>query len=225
MVHHVRCLVSGRAALRYRAEALPAEVGDQVFQYAVAAQDAGDKLITAWLWIPPDAERIPGVLIGGLTLMEQQFVVDPQIRQACRAEQLAIVYCYPAIDAVFDYKQKKSAERLQQALDDLAAASGYDELATAPWFPLATRSVRCSPATWSVSIRIDVSAHCSSRVVSRLCPAIPKPRWPACRFWSSRVNSKSLVPARAECCATEDREAAWKGMRKYPGLVPKMNDT
>ena len=108
---------------------------DAVFQYAVRTKDVNDKEVTAFLWVPPEAERVRGVLVGGLTLMEQEFVEDPLIRKVCAKEQLAIVYLFPAFDANFDYKGKGAGRRLQQLLDDLGEASGYPEIATAPLFP------------------------------------------------------------------------------------------
>jgi hypothetical protein len=107
----------------------------QVYQYAVPAQDVAGKEITAYLWVPPEADRLRGVLVGGQTLMEPAFAGDPAVRQACAAEKLAIVYFSPALDAQFDYRAKDSPARLQKALDDLAEASGYRELAAAPLFP------------------------------------------------------------------------------------------
>lgn len=113
-----------------------AVVRAEVYQFAVPAKDSAGKDITAFLWVPPDADRLRGALIGGLTLMEPAFARDPLIRQACAAEKLAIVYFLPSLDAQFDYKEKGSSTLLQKALDDLAAVSGYRELAVAPLLPV-----------------------------------------------------------------------------------------
>ena len=113
---------------------LAVPVTAEVYQYAVPAKNADGQPIMAYLWIPPEAERVNGVLVGGLTLMEPEFAKDPIIRQACAAEQLAIVYFAPSLDALFNYKEKNSGDLLQKALDDLASASGYREIAVAPLF-------------------------------------------------------------------------------------------
>lgn len=107
----------------------------EVYQYAVPATSADGKDITAYLWVPPEADRLRGVLVGGMTLMEPEFSRDPIIRQACAGEKLAIVFFSPSLDALFNYKEKKSGDLLLKALDDLAEASGYRELAAAPLFP------------------------------------------------------------------------------------------
>lgn len=92
-----------------------------VFQYAVPVTTAKGQS-AAYLWIPPMALQIRGVVMAGMTLMERQFAEDAQIRQACAAQQLAIAFL----------KCGLSATDLQQVLDDLAVRSGYRELSVAP---------------------------------------------------------------------------------------------
>ena len=85
-----------------------------VFQYAVpVATDRGQK--TAFLWLPPKAPHIRGVVIGGMTLMEREMAKDARIRAACTEEQLAIVFLKCGIGSV----------EIQRVLDDLAKASAY----------------------------------------------------------------------------------------------------
>ena len=92
-----------------------------VFQYAVPVE-TGKNPSEAFLWIPPQAAQVRGVVMAGMTLMERECVKDDRIRQACADRQLAIVFLkcgLPAVD-------------VQKVLDDLARASGYRELAVAP---------------------------------------------------------------------------------------------
>jgi hypothetical protein len=121
------------AAVALLALAAPAPAA--VYQYAVPVTAANGKEVTAFLWVPPDADRVRGVLVGGSILMEPAFAADPGIRTACAAEKLAIVLFNPHLDAVFDSADKKSDALLQKALDALAQASGYRELSVAPLFP------------------------------------------------------------------------------------------
>ncbi len=92
-----------------------------VFQYAVpvAARKAPG---TACLWIPPQAERVRGVVVAGMTLMERELAKDPRIRRACEEAQLAIVFVKCGLGAV----------DLPKVLEDLAEVSGYGELRAAP---------------------------------------------------------------------------------------------
>ena len=91
---------------------LATAVNGQVFQFAVPARDVKSNDITAYLWVPPDADRLRGVLVGGRTLMEQEFTGDAQIRAACAAEKLAIVYFSPPLDATFSYFENDSGRLL-----------------------------------------------------------------------------------------------------------------
>ncbi|MBM3997720.1 MAG: hypothetical protein FJ303_26790 [Planctomycetes bacterium] len=94
-----------------------------VFQYAVELP-AKKGNATAFLWLPPEAKQVRGVLMAGMTLAERELVKDPQIRKACEAEQLAIVFLTTGLGSV----------NIQEVLDEFAKASGYRELSVAPLF-------------------------------------------------------------------------------------------
>lgn len=92
-----------------------------VFQYSAPVEtERGER--AAFLWVPPEAPRIRGIVAGGMTLMERECVKDARIREACASESLAILFLACGLGQV-DF---------QKALDDLADASGYDEIRTAP---------------------------------------------------------------------------------------------
>jgi hypothetical protein len=96
---------------------------DAVFQHAVDVATT-KKTTTAFLWVPPEARRIRGVLMAGMTLAERELVQDPQVRAVCATEQLAIVFVKAGLSAV----------DIQKTLDDLARSSGYAELSRVPLF-------------------------------------------------------------------------------------------
>jgi len=110
-----------------------------VFQYAVSWESKGKKrtqTIAAYLWVPPKAERVRGLLIGGRILMEPDFVRDDVIREACAEESLGIVYFAPHFSAVFPYRDStRAGDTMEKALKDLAVKSGMPEVATAPLCP------------------------------------------------------------------------------------------
>ena len=64
---------------------------DAVFQFAITLPTA-KRETTAFLWIPHEAKQIRGVVMAGMTLAERELVKDPQVRKACAAEQLALVF-------------------------------------------------------------------------------------------------------------------------------------
>jgi len=92
-----------------------------VFQYNVAVET--DKNASeAFCWLPPQAERINGAVVGGMTLMEREMARDATIRKACGDQGLAIVFLKCGLGKV----------NVQKVLDDLARVSGFDELSKAP---------------------------------------------------------------------------------------------
>ncbi len=92
-----------------------------VFQIAIPVETRrGERM--AYLWIPPQADQVRGVVMAGMTLMEREFAQDARIRAACAEQQLAIVFLKSGLGAV----------DVQQVLNDLADKSGYGELSVVP---------------------------------------------------------------------------------------------
>jgi len=86
----------------------------------------------AFLWLPPQGERVRGLIVAQMTLLEKRFTADPQIRQAAADEQLAIVFFNPGFDALFDYVKNRSGEKLESLLAELAKQSRHPEIVHAP---------------------------------------------------------------------------------------------
>jgi hypothetical protein len=91
---------------------------DQVFQFSASLAIASNKTVTAWLWVPPRADRIRGVLVGGM----RDAACDPNVRRVCVEEKLAIA-------------RVPLDETLPAILAELGRVSGYREVAVAPWLP------------------------------------------------------------------------------------------
>lgn len=111
-------LTARQAAAADVAAAAPA-----VFQFAKAVKTStGER--DAFLWVPPRAQQVRGVLFAGMTSAERELVKDAAVRRVCEEESLAIVFLRTGIGSV----------NVQQVLDDFARASGYQELSVAPLF-------------------------------------------------------------------------------------------
>jgi hypothetical protein len=95
-----------------------------VFQYTVPVE-SGRGQATAFLWIPPEARQIRGVVMSGMTLAEREMSKDPQIRKACAEQQLAILFQKTGLGG---------PAQQQKVLDDFARVSGYRDLSVAPLF-------------------------------------------------------------------------------------------
>ena len=100
---------------------LAAHLRAAVFQYALPVETKkGERM--AYLWIPPQADEVRGVVMGGMTLMERELAQDARIRQACADRQLAILFLKCGLGAV----------DVAEVLDRFADRSGYRELSSAP---------------------------------------------------------------------------------------------
>ncbi len=103
------------------------------YQFSVAV-GGGHADARAFLWIPPDCQRVRGLLLGQQVILEKCVGDDPIIRGACARAGLAIVLCYDTPLGYFDYSQGAD-KQLQDLLNNLAAESGYAEIARAPVLP------------------------------------------------------------------------------------------
>jgi hypothetical protein len=114
--------------------ALVAPVRAADWQFAVDVPD-GNKQAKAYLWIPPQAPYVRGILVGQQVILEDKVLQDPAIRDVCAKENLAIVLICPGVVGYFDTTKGADAQ-FQSILDSLAKESGYGEIAQAPLISL-----------------------------------------------------------------------------------------
>lgn len=127
------------------AEALPSPV-NQVFQFAHTAERPGggsgsSGAASAYLWIPETCKKLRGLVIFCNNVPEHRLVGHPAIREACRANDLGLIWSVPTFWSFA--KDSKEPERIaghialfQSLLDSLADKSGYSEISTVPWLPV-----------------------------------------------------------------------------------------
>lgn len=100
------------------------------YQWAVPV-NIKDAESRAFLWIPPNCKHVRGLIFASQVILEKKFCDDVFIRTACEKEGLGIVIVFRSPLTFFNYKDGAD-KTLQKILDDLAAISGYDEVASAP---------------------------------------------------------------------------------------------
>ena len=105
-----------------------------VYQYSV---EVGQR--RAYLWIPPQATRVRGVVLSLANLLERNWLEDPIIRQAAADESLGVIWVGPAAKqpgaappALTADMRDGAADALQKMFKDLADDSGYAEMEFAP---------------------------------------------------------------------------------------------
>ena len=151
--------------------------GQAMYQWAIDVPRPDGKTCRAHVWIPPSAERIRGILIGG----ESSIAGDPAIRKACEDEGLAIIRA--GIDGIFNYKKGPGPEIFLKTLDMVAETTGYSEIARARSFRSVTRPPATMPPPPGPGNGRAASACSCSRAASCRPPTIRRPTSPAYRSW------------------------------------------
>lgn len=105
----------------------------------------------AFLWIPPNCQKIRGVVIGQHNMEEEPIFEHPKFRAALAELGFAVVWVTPGWDLFFRF-DKGSGEPFDALMKSLAEESGYAELATAPVVPLGHSAAASFPwnfAAWA----------------------------------------------------------------------------
>jgi hypothetical protein len=115
----------------------------------------------AYLWVPPDCQRVRGLIIACHNMLEEPLFERPAFRRAAAENNLGIVMIFSGHDSALDdgsnpnhpkrsyldiflnptfpngpEDPKSAGADLQKALDDLADESGYSEIRNAPLLPV-----------------------------------------------------------------------------------------
>jgi hypothetical protein len=89
----------------------------------------------AFLWIPPDCDRVRGIVVGQHNMQEEPILEHPVFRAALRELGFAAIWISPPLDFVFDFEVGVGAH-FHAMLTSLARISGYAEIEWAPVVPL-----------------------------------------------------------------------------------------
>ncbi len=152
--------------------AVPLGAAGATWQYYVpfdtgkTAKDGQPQPGKVFLWLPPEAKTILGLLVGGQLGIELEIALDPEVRKACAECRLGIVYFAPHISGVFHYWQEGNGdEKLWlKALDDLAQRSGHPELQRVPWMTIghSTAGIFCRNVAYRWPQRVAGILHIKS---------------------------------------------------------------
>jgi hypothetical protein len=100
----------------------------------------------AYLWIPPDCQRVRGVVFANHNMVEQGILEHPAMRRALAKLGFAEVWTVPYFDATFDFT-KGAGEHFEKLMGNLAEESGYQELRYSPVVPLGHSA--CATFPWN----------------------------------------------------------------------------
>lgn len=127
-----------------------------VYQYSVPMPRSQER--RAYLWIPPQCQRVRGLIVGLQNMLEKPMLEDPEIRRAAEDSGLGIVWIAPGSEGEGtplgpDFSPAADSVRVLQAtLNALADESGYSEVANAPLLPVGHSAA--SPFVWGLPGRL-----------------------------------------------------------------------
>jgi hypothetical protein len=118
-----------------------------IFQYFAPSEDPQARPnCGAYLWLPPDAPVVRGVLVGIQNGLPLPILQHPAVREVCRKHGLAQILLTPhgteigpvmLKDLVFDITDPERTAIFDSYLTRLAELSGHPELTAAPLVPIA----------------------------------------------------------------------------------------
>ena len=147
---HCRAL----AAVIVWVSALSQSAGAAVWQWSVPVtsvmSDETKDHPRAFLYIPPDCQRVRAVIVGQHNMLEEGILEHPALRNAMADTSVAAVWVTPAFDGHFNF-DNGAGEVFEKMMAALAAESGYKELAFAPAIPIGHSAMASYPyhfAAW-----------------------------------------------------------------------------
>ena len=194
-----------------------------VWQFAVPVGDQG---AVAYLYIPPQMERVRGALIALDNLTEKPLFEDARIRDAAAAEGLAIIWICANTDGSrpFDkgYKPETGDDALLDGiLKDLAKKSGYAEIAFIPLLPIGHSA--------GVPFAVDFAYRHPERTIAVLdfksvLPPRPKDAGAGIEGVPMLIVKGQFEEWAKPPPALTDREASWRAERNAALALRKRGD-
>jgi hypothetical protein len=89
----------------------------------------------AFLWVPPDCERVRCVVLGQHNMLEEPLLEHPVFRQALAELGFAAVWVSPSMGGAAQFGAQEEAQ-FDEMLRLLSSESGYEEIASAPVVPV-----------------------------------------------------------------------------------------
>lgn len=105
----------------------------------------------AFLWIPSDCRQVKAVIIGTHNMTEETLFENALFRKQMSEAGIALVWITPGWDQKWDVATG-CQQAFEKLMEDLAAASGYGELAYAPVVPFGHSAMATFPwnfAAWN----------------------------------------------------------------------------
>jgi hypothetical protein len=136
----------------------------------------------AYLWIPPDCQRVRAVVVASHNMIEQGILEHATMRKTLGELGIAEVWVVPYLDIPFDFN-KGAGGHFERVMSALADESGYGELKFAPVVPLGHSACATFPwnfAAWNPGRTLAVlSVHGDAPQTGRTGYGRPNVDWGA----------------------------------------------
>jgi hypothetical protein len=131
----------------------------------------------AFLWIPENCQHVRAIVVADQNMEEEQVFQHPAFRKTLSDLSFAEIWYAPAMGTIEFRFDQNDPTVLQDSLDTLAKASGYQEISTAPLVPMG----HSATASWCW----DVAAWNPGRTLAVLSLS---GQWPyaSTKFWGDR---------------------------------------
>ena len=199
-------------------EMVPRSMGNAEWQWSVSVPPlTGREKETprAFLWIPPNCQRVRGVVFGHHNMQEIAVYESPIFRRTLAELGFAEVWVAPAFDRNFRFDQG-AGEKFDAMMAELAAVSGYPELTHAPLVPSGHSAAGSLP--WYVSYWKPDRVLCGISF-SGQWPYVPDPGQ-APPFGDHDMDSVPGIVMLGEYEAANDRMAAGLATKAAHPLLP-----
>ncbi len=136
----------------------------------------------AYLWVPPDCDRLQGLVLAQHNMEEISIIESKAFRKAMSELHFGIVWYNPMFNFVFNFEEG-AGELLNQSLKALAAKSGYSEITKVPYLAIGHSAAASWPyylAAW------DPGRTICAISVSGQWPYFRDPHW-APDIWGNRT--------------------------------------
>jgi hypothetical protein len=123
-----RIIISAACVLAISKPAWPAD-----WQWSIAVKGGIDKLgpARAFLWIPPNCQKLRGLILAQHNMEEISILENPKFRRALGELDFAEIWCAPPFDHLFRFNEG-AGDTFNGMMEDLAKESGYEELKYIP---------------------------------------------------------------------------------------------
>ncbi len=153
--------------------AMASENRDSVWQWSVPLEGMGLSSETndyprAFLYIPPEAKHLRGVLIGQHNMLEEPILEHKAVRAGLADAGMAAIWVSPQFQGSFNFTEHPDGPvTFQEMLNKLADVSGYDELSKVPVVWIGHSAMANAPyhfAAWDLKTHGTAARRCAAGI-------------------------------------------------------------